>query len=111
VSERPEELWNTLNQRSNLPRFNNPPALELVHFVETHEYQDDRASVIDDTDDHSELLPDSPELFCSCELWIPGVELVCFSSVHGQAITIAWEGGSKPITLFLRSLLRIAARN
>jgi hypothetical protein len=36
---------------------------------------------------------------------------VCFSSVHRQAITIAWEGGSKPITLFLRSLLRIAARN
>jgi len=82
VSEGTKQFWQTFNQGSDLPWFDNPPALEFVHTVKTHEYQDDGAAVIDDANDHPDLAPHCPKLFGFEELWIPGVELMCFSAIH-----------------------------
>lgn len=88
VSESTEQLGNTFDKGSNLPWFDNPPALEFVHLVETHEYQDDGATVVDDANDHPDLAPNSPELFCSGELLVPFVKVMCFCAIH-QPITTA----------------------
>ncbi len=88
VSESTEQLGNTFDKGSDLPWFDNPPALELVHLVETHEYQDDGAAVIDDADDHPDLPPYSPELFGSYELLVPSVEVLCFCAIHQPITTL-----------------------
>ena len=82
VSKSTKEFGKTLDQSSDLPWLDNPPTLKFVNFVETHEYQDDRAAVIEDAHDHSDLTPHSPELFCPEELLIPGVEMMCLCAVH-----------------------------
>ena len=111
VSENAEKLGKTLDQSSDLPWLDNPPALELVNFVETHEYQDDRAAVIEDAHNHPDLTPYSPELFCPKELLIPGVEMMCLCAVHHYTVTIACDAGCSKLLRCNLILLRMVARN
>lgn len=89
MSEGTEQLGKTFNKGSDLPWFDNPPALELVHTVKTHEYQDDGAAVINDANNHPDLAPYSPELFGPKELLIPCIEVLRFSAIHHQPSTTA----------------------
>jgi hypothetical protein len=88
VSKGTKQLGQAFNQGSDLPWFDNPPALEFVHTVKTHEYQDDGAAVIDDANDHPDLAPYSPELFGLEELLVPFVEVMCFCAVHQPITTV-----------------------
>jgi hypothetical protein len=110
VSKGTEQFGKTFNQGSDLPWFDNPPALELVHTVKTHEYQDDGATVIDDADDHSDLAPYSPELFGLEELLVPFVKVMCFCAVHQPITTTVQTEGCSRLLRRLLILLRIEAR-
>lgn len=89
MSEGTKQLGKTFNKGSDLPGFDNPPALEFVNLVETHEYQDDGATVIDDANDHPDLAPYSPKLLGPGKLLVPFVEVMCLCAVHHQPTTTA----------------------
>lgn len=110
MPEGTEQLGKTFNKDSDLPGFDNPPALEFVNLVETHEYQDNGATVIDDANDHPDLAPYSPKLFGPRKLLVPFVEVMCLCAVHHQPITIASKAGCSRLLRRLLILLRREAR-
>ena len=110
VSKGTEQFGKAFNQGSNLPWFNNPPALEFVHTIKTHEYQDDGATVVDDANDHPDFAPYSPELFGLKELLVPFVEVMCFCTVHQPITTTVQTEGCSKLLRRLLILLRMEAR-
>lgn len=89
-----EELWNFLNETSNLPRFYNLQAFEFVDLVKAHQDEQDGAGVIDDADVPFDRSIRFPELAGPLEFGIWFVVMVCLASVgHGRYLRFVGFSG------------------
>ena len=76
-----EELWNFLNETSDLPRFYNLKAFEFVDLVKAHQDEEYGAGVIDDADVPFDRSIGFPEFAGPLEVRIWFVVMVCLASV------------------------------
>lgn len=76
-----------------MPWFNDAPTFELVNLVKAHEYQDNGARIIDDSDEPFDASVDLPKFTRLFKFWIWFVVVTRFTSVHHGTNQIRLDGG------------------